>query len=275
MSGVPTSIHLGPFVFHLYGLGLGIAAYVAYWYAEKRLRRAGLDAEPFGRFSVALIIAGLVGARLANIVTNWSYYSGHPARWIAVWQGGIGSFGGIGVALPVAFLLLRRWWPPSEQGQLCDAIIPALVAGWALGRVLGPQFMVNGGGHETTSWIGMHYADQVGKRVPVPLIQGAEDALLWLALLRLQSKWTSRAVGALSAVAMIVWGAVRAFDEHWLLGQQSHSGSVGVQLAGLVLALAGAVILWRVQWRARRGVLATPTRDNAVGAAPPHPRDGR
>jgi phosphatidylglycerol:prolipoprotein diacylglycerol transferase len=252
MSGVPTSIHLGPFVFHLYGLGLGIAAYVAYWYATRRLVRAGLDAEPFGRFSTALIVAGLVGARLANIATNWSYYSGHPARWIAVWQGGLASFGGIALALPVAFVLLRHWWPPSQLGRLCDAIIPALVAGWALGRVLGPQFMVNGGGHVTTSWFGMHYADQVGKRVPVPLIQGAEDALLWLALLRIEAKWTSRAAGALSAVAMMVWGLVRAYDEHWLLGQQSHSGSVGVQLAGLALFVAGVLTLFRVQRRARR-----------------------
>jgi hypothetical protein len=41
---------------------------------------------------------------------------------------------------------------------------------------------------------------------------------------------------------MIVWGLVRAFDEHWLLGQESHSGSIGVQFAGLALALAGVLI---------------------------------
>jgi phosphatidylglycerol:prolipoprotein diacylglycerol transferase len=254
MSGVPTSIHLGPFVFHLYGLGLGIAAYVAYLYAERRLRRAGIDTAPFGRYTIVLIVAGLLGARLANIATNWSYYSGHPSRWIAVWQGGLASFGGIALALPVGIVLQRRWWPASRLSSFCDALVPALVAGWALGRVLGPQFMVNGGGHVTTSWFGMHYTGQVGKRVPVPLIQGAEDASLWLALLWLEAKWTSRAVGALSAVAMIIWGLVRAYDEHWLLGEQSHSGSVGVQYAGLALSLAGAVTLWRVQRHRRANV---------------------
>ncbi len=247
MSGVPTSIHLGPFVFHLYGLGLGIAAYVTFLYAERRFRRAGVDTAPFARYTVGLIIAGLVGARLANIATNWSYYDGHPARWIAVWQGGLASFGGIALALPVGILLQRRWWPSSRLSVFCDALIPALVAGWALGRVLGPQFMVGGGGHETTSWFGLHYVGQAGKRVPVPLIQGTEDALLWLALLRLEAKWVTRAAGALSAVAMIVWGVVRAGDEHWLLGDESHSGSVGVQLAGLALSLAGIVVLWRVR----------------------------
>lgn len=255
MSGVPTSLHLGPFVFHLYGLGLGIAAYVAYLYCERRLRRGGIDTKLFARYCVALLIAGLLGARLANIVTNWSYYSGHPARWIAVWQGGISSFGGIGFALPVGLYLQRRWWSATPLATFTDALIPALVAGWALGRVLGPQFMVGGGGHQTTSWFGMRYSGQIGKRVPVPLIQGGEDALLWLLLLRLEAKWAARAVGSITAVAMIVWGLVRAYDERWLLGQQSHSGSVGVQLAGLVLAIAGAITLWRV----RRHRLTTTT----------------
>jgi hypothetical protein len=44
---------------------------------------------------------------------------------------------------------------------------------------------------------------------------------------------------------MIVWGLVRATDERLLLGQESHSGSLGVQIAGVVLALAGAVLLVR------------------------------
>jgi prolipoprotein diacylglyceryltransferase len=110
--------------------------------------------------------------------------------------------------------------------------------------------MVNGGGHLTHLWFGIHYAGQVGKRVPVPLIQGAEDGLLWGLLILLERRWTTRFAGALSGVAMIIWGLVRAYDEHWLLGQESRSGSVGVQIAGLVLALAGVAILVRhVQYR--------------------------
>ncbi len=247
MSGVPTSVHLGPLVFHLYGLGLGVAAYVTFLYCERRLRRHGVDVARFGRYAAALIVAGLVGARAANIATNWSYYAGHPGRWIAVWQGGLASFGGIALALPVGVVLQRRWWPATGLATFCDAVVPALVAGWALGRVLGPQFMVNGGGHATTSWFGLHYHGQVGKRVPVPLIQGAEDAALWLALLHLEARRTLRAAGQLSAVAMFVWGLVRAYDEHWLLGEESHSGSVGVQLAGLALALGGVLVWWRVR----------------------------
>jgi len=245
VSGVPTSFHIGPLVFHTYGFGLAIAAYVCYLYSRRRLERARFDVEPFFHYAVALVISGLIGARLANIATNWSYYSGHPGRWIAVWQGGLASFGGIALALPVAIVLQRRWWPASSLTQFTDAMVPALIAGWALGRLLGPQFMVNGGGHLTHQWFGIHYHGQFGKRVPVPLIQGAEDGLLWSLLLLLERRWRTIFRGAITAIGMIVWGLVRAYDEHWLLGEQSHSGSVGVQVAGLVLALGGVVLLLR------------------------------
>jgi phosphatidylglycerol:prolipoprotein diacylglycerol transferase len=268
VSGVPTSFHLGPLVFHLYGFGLAIAAYVCYQYARRRLTKADFDVAPFARFAIALIVAGLVGARAANIATNWSYYSGHPARWIAVWQGGLASFGGIALALIVGLILQRRWWPGSSLAAFSDALIPALVAGWALGRVLGPQFMVNGGGHLTHQWFGIRYHGQAGRRVPVPLIQGAEDALLWLGLLGIERRTLTRVAGVLSGAAMFVWGLVRALDERLLLGQESHSGSVGVQIAGVVLAAGGLVLIVRQTRKAR----STPRRtgDRRVQATPPN-----
>jgi prolipoprotein diacylglyceryltransferase len=243
VSPFPTSFHVGPLVFHIYGFGLAIAVYVCFLYARRRLQRAGFNVEPFGRYAVALIVSGLVGARLAHVATNWSYYSGHPVRWIEVWQGGLASFGGLALAVPVGLYLQRRWWPSSSRARFSDAMVPALIAGWALGRVLGPQFMLAGGGHLTHQWFGLYYSGQVGKRVPVPLIQGAEDCLLWLALLGLQRQKIGQRAGVVTGAGMIVWGLVRALDERLLLGQDSHSGSVGVQIAGVVLAFAGVVVL--------------------------------
>ncbi len=182
MTGFPTSFHLGPLVFHIYGFGLAIAAYVAYLYARRRLEKRDISVAPFARFTFWILVSALIGARAANIATNWSYYDGHPGRWIAVWQGGLASFGGIGLALVVGLFLWRRYWPETRLAAFTDALVPALIAGWALGRFLGPQFMVDGGGHLTHQWFGLHYHGQVGKRVPVPLIQGCEDGLLWLIL---------------------------------------------------------------------------------------------
>ncbi len=244
MAAFPTGFHLGPFFFHLYGCGLALAAYIAFEYALRRFRTRELDVSPFGRYVGALLVSGLIGARLANIATNWSYYNGHWGRWVAVWQGGLASFGGIALALPLGLWLQRRWWPTVSLLAFADAFVPALVAGWAIGRVLGPQFMVAGGGHLTHAWFGMAYHGQVGKRVPVPLIQALEDGLLWAGLVTLERRPWCR-LGTVTGSAMVVWGLVRAYDEHWLLGQESGAGSVGVQIAGLVLALGGVFVLWR------------------------------
>ncbi len=248
MSGVPTAIHLGPLVFHLYGLGLAVAAYVTYLYLGRRLARRGLDVSRVGAFAGWIVVAALVGARVAHVATNWSIYAHDPARWFAVWEGGLASFGGIAAAVPVAVYLVRRWWPGVSLATFADAVVPALVAGWALGRVLGPQFMVAGGGHLTHQWFGLRYHGQVGKRVPVPLIQGAEDGTLWVVLLGLERRGLGRRPGLIAGWAMTVWGLVRSTDERLLLGQNSHSGSVGVQLAGLALAAAGlALVVWSLR----------------------------
>jgi prolipoprotein diacylglyceryltransferase len=241
---VPTSFHLGPLVFHTYGFGLAIAAYVAYRYGIRRIKKTGLDPTNYGWFAFWMIVCGLVGARIAHVATNWSLYEHNPLRMLAIWQGGLGSFGGIVLAGIVGFVLARKWWGGDQLLLFADAVIPSLILAWAIGRVLGPQFMVDGGGHVTHQWFGLRYAGQAGKRVPVPLIQGAEDALTWGLLIFIEHKgWARR--GLMTGLGCLIWGLVRSLDEKLLLGQESHSGSVGVQIAGLVLALIGIVVLWR------------------------------
>jgi hypothetical protein len=118
--------------------------------------------------------------------------------------------------------------------------------------------MVDGGGHLTHQWFGLHYHGQVGKRVPVPLIQGCEDGLLWLGLISLERTRLKNVTGFITAIAMIIWGLVRSTDERLLLGQESHSGSLGVQLAGLALAAAGVITLI-VHWP-RRSTASRPSK---------------
>lgn len=261
MEPIPTSFHVGPLVFHTYGLGLAVTAYVAYWYAARRISRHGLSTAHFGRFTGWVLVAALVGARAAHVATNWTLYSHDLMGTLAVWHGGLSSFGGIALAAPVGWILARRWWPGVTL-EFTDALVPALVAAWALGRLLGPQLMVAGGGHVTHQWFGMRYAGQAGKRVPVPIIQALEDGTLWLVLLGIERRWRGRLVlGVSTGVACVVWGLVRSLDEHLLLGQESHSGSVGVQIAGLVLAVIGVLVLigsWR-RTRTREPVPAAPS----------------
>ena len=254
MEPVPTSFHLGPFLFHTYGFGLAIAIYVAFRYAERRFTKRGLGVQRFGLFAIIMVVLGVLGARLAHVATNWSYYEAHLAQTLAIWQGGLSSFGGLVLAAPVGYLLARRWWPDVKALEFADAFIPALVLGWALGRFLGPQFMVNGGGHVTHQWFGLHYAGQSGRRVPVPLIQGLEDSALLALLVVLERRGLAKRRGVVTGVALLVWGVVRSVDERLLLGEEGHSGSLGVQIAGIALAVLGLAILTRAALRPKAAV---------------------
>ena len=248
---IPTAIAVGPFTFYLYGLGLATAVWITYRAIQRRLSSRALPTEQWAYFAAATIGSGLLGARAAHVATNWSYYQDHLSSVASLWQGGLASFGGIALATPVALLLARRWWPQRTLLEFADILIPALVAGWAVGRALGPQFMYAGGGHETHQWFGLTYAGQTGRRIPVPMIQAAEDGLLWLLLLRIERLRT--VPGTVTGIAMSIWGTVRFLDEYFLLGEQGHSGSLAVQGASLALVIGGLLLLGRV-WRQRRNL---------------------
>jgi phosphatidylglycerol---prolipoprotein diacylglyceryl transferase len=266
---VPTAFHLGPLELHTYGLGLAIAFYVAWRYLVARARARGYPTGWLVSLGVWVVVSALLGARLFHVLTHLSTYSGQPLQVIEVWHGGLASFGGLLFAVPTALWVTHRRCPEVGILEGLDIAVPALAAGWAIGRLLGPQLMVAGGGHQTTSWIGMYYAGQVGRRIPVPIIQAIEDGALLVVLLLVERHLNKVATahpgrrpptGALTAVAMVVWGVARALDERLWLGQDGHLGSVLVQLAGVVLAVAGlavGVAVWR-NWRAFAATPAPP-----------------
>ncbi len=169
MKPIPVAWHLGPLVFHTYGLGLALTFYFAYRYLRRRLAEHGLPYEWLGRTAAYVVVAALVGARLMHVIANAGYYVTQPVQVLEVWNGGLSSFGGLALGVPTGFLMARRKCQQVRSLVLADLVAPVLLASWALGRLLGPQLMYAGGGHPTHQWFGMYYAGQVGRRLPVPL----------------------------------------------------------------------------------------------------------
>lgn len=275
MRPVPTAFHLGPLELHTYGLGLAIAFYIAWRYLVARASSRGYPTDWLVSLGIWVVVSALVGARLFHVLTHLATYSGQPLQVIEVWHGGLASFGGLLFAVPTALWVTHRRCPEIGVLEGLDIAVPALAAGWAIGRLLGPQLMVAGGGHRTTSWIGMYYAGQVGRRIPVPIIQAIEDGTLLLILVLVERRLTKVAAehpgrrpptGALTAVAMVVWGVARALDERLWLGEDGHLGSLLVQFAGIALALGGLAIGIAV-WRNWRAFVAAPAPPGVVDPA--------
>ena len=78
------------------------------------------------------MVAGLVGARLYEVIFNWDYYGRFPEKIIAVWEGGLAIHGGLIVGPLVGIWLARRWNVPIRRSL--DVIAPSMILGQAIGR---------------------------------------------------------------------------------------------------------------------------------------------
>jgi len=272
MRPIPTFFHLGPLEIHTYGIGLALTFWFAYRYFERRLRQRGYPTDWVATLFVWVIVSAILGARAMHVLSNLGYYSSHPGDIVAIWQGGLSSFGGLLVAVPVALIIAHKKCPQLSVLRGLDIVVPVLLAAWAMGRLLGPQLMVAGGGHATNQWFGMYYDGQVGKRLPVPLFQAAEDIFVFIILILIErrlergpngEKRVNYPAGIVTSVGMILWGIERTLDERFWLGQTGDLGSQLVQLAGVALVIGGIVLLlssrrrWKVYLEAPHEVAPT------------------
>jgi phosphatidylglycerol:prolipoprotein diacylglycerol transferase len=258
MRPIPVLFHIGPLQVHTYGIGLALTFWFAFNYFERRLRRNGYRTDWFVSVFLWIVLAAVVGARALHVLSNLSYYDHNPSQVLAIWHGGLSSFGGLLFAVPTGIVLTRRRCPELPIGRALDIIAPVLLAAWAMGRLLGPQLMEAGGGHPTHQWFGMYYADQVGRRLPVPIFQALEDFGVYLVLITIErrlARWPDGSArsgfpsGAVIGTAMVLWGIERTLDEHLWLGEDGRLGSDLVQIAGVLLVVGGAALLLRTRRR--------------------------
>jgi hypothetical protein len=261
MRPIPVAFHIWFLEVHTYGIGLALTFWFGLRYTERRLRNAGYPWQWVTGMFVWVIVSAIVGARALHVLSNFSYYSSHPGQVVAIWQGGLSSFGGLLFAVPVAVVSARRRCPQLPTMRFADLMAPVLMACWGIGRLLGPQLMVAGGGHQTNQWFGMYYAGQAGKRLPVPIFQSIEDFTIF-GILLLVERWLRTMApvpapsedgaavprvlpppGIVLGVGMVLWGIERFLDEHLWLGEDGHLGSLLVQWAGIALAVAGVILL--------------------------------
>jgi phosphatidylglycerol---prolipoprotein diacylglyceryl transferase len=263
MRPIPVAFHIWFLEVHTYGIGLALTFWFGLRYTERRLRNRDYPWEWVTRLFVWVIVAAIVGARAMQVLSHLSYYTAHPAQIIAIWQGGLSSFGGLILAVPVAIVVQRRRCPQLPTLRFADLMAPVLMACWGFGRLLGPQLMISGGGARTNAWYGMKYAGEVGRRIPVPIFQAIGDFAIFGILLLVERWLRSRApavasdgsairsadaplppAGIVIGVGMVLWGLERYLDELWWLhGQDGALGSFLVEIAGVALAVGGIVLL--------------------------------
>jgi prolipoprotein diacylglyceryl transferase len=125
--------YIGPLFVHFYGLSylVGITAAIV---LTRRLWRAR-GGDPDLVYTVAMwgVPAGILGGRLYHDLTSWNEVPHNWWGWLAVWQGGLGIWGGIVGGVIGGMIPLRR--ARVNIPLFLDMAAPGLLAAQAIGRV--------------------------------------------------------------------------------------------------------------------------------------------
>lgn len=126
-------IHLGPLNLHFYGLMYVIGIGAALLLARRRWTARGGDPALIDEIAIWGVPAGIVGGRIYFDITTPSQMPHHWWGPFAVWDGGLGIWGGVALAAIVGLWRVRRHGLPF--GPVMDAVAPALLIAQGFGRV--------------------------------------------------------------------------------------------------------------------------------------------
>jgi phosphatidylglycerol:prolipoprotein diacylglycerol transferase len=257
----PVAIHLGSFGIHWYGL-MYLAGFIAFiWLGRKRLRtlnRPGWDDKFLDDLLFYGVLGVVLGGRLGEVLFyNPDYYFSHPAKILAVWEGGMSFHGGfLGVLFAMAIFARKRqivWL------QLMDFIAPLVPVGLGAGRI-GNFINAELWGRPTDGWWGMAFpnVDNV-PRHPSQLYEFALEGVALFTLLWLFSI-KPRPIGAVSGLFLIGYGSFRFIGEfartpdNGIFGLMTFGISMG-QWLSLPMVLAGIVMMvWVYRHKGQRNL---------------------
>ncbi len=101
------AFQVGPLAVRWYGLLIATGVLLGTTLAHRDAMRRGLDPDVLINGIVLTVLAALIGARTYYVLFNWDYYSAHPSKIVAIWEGGLAIHGGL-IAGAITLILFCR-----------------------------------------------------------------------------------------------------------------------------------------------------------------------
>jgi prolipoprotein diacylglyceryl transferase len=253
-SSIPSpssgTLSIGPLTLNAYGAIIALGVIVAVWVTGRRFEQRGIgtreDASVLAMWSVP---AGIVGARLYHVITDWDRFADNPGKIIEVWKGGLGIWGGITVGVLVGALVAKRRGLPLAASLTCLA--PALAFAQAIGR-WGNWFNQELFGRPTTLPWGLEVSASTALNAgydpgtlfhPTFLYESIGCALLGFGLIALDRSGKLRD-GVLFAYYVAGYTAMRFFIEGLRIDPAHDVGGLRLnQWVSLVVFVAAVVVI--------------------------------
>jgi len=129
-----STIEIGPLALTAYGLMIALGVLAGLELARRRWRDRGGNPDDIGTIAIWAVPAGLIGARLYHVITDWNrLYADSPGDAIKIWEGGLGIPGGIALGVAVGILVGRHLGINLPVGL--DMVAPTLPLAQAIGRL--------------------------------------------------------------------------------------------------------------------------------------------
>lgn len=239
-----------------YGLMFAIGFWIGYNLVAKMFKRDGAPEKWVGILLIYVAVATIVGARLGHVFFyQWDYYSAHPWKIFATWEGGLASHGGaIGIILAVIlysiFTTKRNPLWTFDRLTIAIALVGALIR---IGNLMNSEIF----GHPTTlpwgfyfvrsaEWLQLYYGQACH---PTQIY----EALTYLALFGLMmwmywKKDCGNRPGLLFGTFLIGTFATRFFIEFIKNNQVAFEDSMALnmgQLLSIPFAILGVfLVIW-------------------------------
>ena len=235
--------------------GLAVGSRLSFRFARRLVKD-----ERIYPFAMAVVIGGLVAARVGHIADNWPYYGTHLDQLLAFWNGGAAvTAAPIGAAI-AGWIACKRLRLPL--GFMFDLSVVGIVLGEAFGRV---GDIINGE-HHAVACAGLPWCVRytnpasLGQRTfvhPVVAYDLLVDLLIFAVLLRYRSLVRGHVPeGRVFWLYLVLYGGFRFATSFLRLDPVVFAGLQEAQLLGLAFVLAGVPALI---WLHRRGRLLTTT----------------
>jgi prolipoprotein diacylglyceryl transferase len=240
--------HLGALPVRAYALCMVAGVAVALWLTDQRYRKAGGKPGTILDLATIAVPAGLVGARIYSVLTDYERYFGPGRDWtdiLRVWEGGMGVAGAVAAGAVAAWAYCS--WTGIDIGPVALAAAPALAIGQAI-SIWGNWFSQTLYGQPS----GLPWAVAIGPQhrvagyqaaatfQPLFLYQSAADVLIALGVIYMIHRYLLSG-GVAFALYAALWSAAGAAIEMVRIDYSSRLAGLRSNVIAMLLILALAV----------------------------------
>ncbi|OGF51325.1 MAG: prolipoprotein diacylglyceryl transferase [Candidatus Firestonebacteria bacterium GWA2_43_8] len=237
----PELFKIGSLTIYSYGLFVALGFLAATWIAGRRAKAAGILPEKMLDINIYSFLAGIIGARILYVLTEYKYYMEYPGQILKIWEGGLVFYGSL-----IGGVLFFFWYVKRQKLDVLlvsDIIIPAVALGQALGRL--GCFMRGCCYGKPVEYFGIIFPDIGDKipHIPTQLIEAAAMLGIFFFLHYRKPKFK----GEIFALYLLLYGVAR-FAIEFLRGDDRGPmffNTVSVSQFISLLAVAFGFVLYR------------------------------